>query len=670
MKHRAIRIGQVVPALVLVGMAAGLLAAPGSSAVQSAPSVVTGAATSVTGTGATLNGTVNPNGEATTWRFEYGPTTGYGTSAPAVAPSAGSGASTVSVNTSVTGLDPGTTYHFRLTATNGSGSTVGADGTFSTPAATTVTTGAATAITTTSAKIACTVDPNGIATSWYVEYGPTDTYGTQTSSVSAGSGTAAVAVSTTLTGLTAAKTYHYRCVATNGGGVTVTRGANATFTTVEPPIVTTGTPSALGSTTATLTGKVDPRGRATTAYFEYGKTTAYGTKTANSSLGSGTAVVDVTRSVTGLTAGTTYHFRLVATSDGGVSHGADVTFTTLGAAIVTSGTASSIGATSAVVGGTVNPSGRATSWWVEYGPTTAYGSRSSSRSAGSSSTVQTVSASISGLKIGTLYHFRIVASNSLGTVRGADATFSTASPPTVTTGQVPIASLGPGSAKVTGIVNPRGLSTTAWFEYGRTPAYGQRSPQVPIPAGTADVPFEAELRGLVPGSRTYFRLVAVSAAGSGAGVGKSFGTPSASVNGRRCTIAGTQARDVLVGTPGRDVICGLGGHDVIRGLEGDDVLSGGPGNDILEGGSGADLLEGGTGKDVLKGGAGNDRLEARAGDDTLLGGAGADAIAGGPGNDSIAARDRRRDQVDGGPGADSAAIDAELDAVVGVERRR
>jgi hypothetical protein len=87
----------------------------------------------VTPTSATLNAKVNPNAsEVSKCTIEYGTTTSYGSSAPC-APSPGSGTSPVAVSASVTGLTSGTTYHFRVSATNAGGTSQGSDGTFQTP---------------------------------------------------------------------------------------------------------------------------------------------------------------------------------------------------------------------------------------------------------------------------------------------------------------------------------------------------------------------------------------------------------------------------------------------------------------------------------------------------------------------------------------------------------
>ena len=101
--------------------AAGAKAAP-------APTVTTESATEITSSSVILNGTVNPNGESTTYYFEYGTSTSYGSNTPTT--SAGSGTADVSVSANITGLSPNTTYHFRIVATNSAGTSYGSDKTF------------------------------------------------------------------------------------------------------------------------------------------------------------------------------------------------------------------------------------------------------------------------------------------------------------------------------------------------------------------------------------------------------------------------------------------------------------------------------------------------------------------------------------------------------------
>lgn len=97
---------------------------------NAAPTVVTTAATSVASTTATLHGTVNPNGSLTTYHFNYGLTTSYGSSTTAT--SAGTGTTTLAKSAVIAGLLPSTTYHFQIVASNKGGVSNGSDLTFTT----------------------------------------------------------------------------------------------------------------------------------------------------------------------------------------------------------------------------------------------------------------------------------------------------------------------------------------------------------------------------------------------------------------------------------------------------------------------------------------------------------------------------------------------------------
>jgi hypothetical protein len=175
-----------------------------------------------------------------------------------------------------------------------------------------VVTGSTSAVHSTSVVLHGTVNPNGRSTTYYFQWGLTNAYGAVTTTRSAGDGTKNVAVHRTAAGLIPGTRYHYRLVANNGSGQSV--GTDHTFTTAghPPPAVATGPVSGVSSTTATVTGVVNPNGATTTYEFQFGLTTAYGLQTAAATLTAGSAPVPVSQTLTGLAPGTVFHYRIVA----------------------------------------------------------------------------------------------------------------------------------------------------------------------------------------------------------------------------------------------------------------------------------------------------------------------------------------------------------------------
>lgn len=214
----------VLSALLVLG-AAGLAIAAGS------PTVTTGSHVHVTDTSAELEGTINPNGSATAYYFEWGLTTAYGVTS--VEHSAGHGTKPVAVKTTAATLIPGTVYHYRLVAANGAGSATGADRTFKTtgnpPPG--VSTGPATQISKNAATLTAVVSPNKQDTTYYFQYGPSTNYGSQTIAATVPAGTAPVTVTASVQGLEAQTIFHYRIVALHGNTVPQP-GADATFMTL------------------------------------------------------------------------------------------------------------------------------------------------------------------------------------------------------------------------------------------------------------------------------------------------------------------------------------------------------------------------------------------------------------------------------------------------------
>ncbi len=230
-------------------------------------------------------------------------------------------------------LSGGTTYywevHARSSTTYGLWSDIWSFTTASPVPLPTATTNSATKVTWSSATLNGTVNPNGSSTTAYFQWGTSTSYGNTTSSQSIGSGASSVAISANLSSLTAGTTYHFRVVATNSAGTAY--GADATFKTTSTgkPTATTNSATKVTWSSATLNGTVNPNGSSTTAYFQWGTSTSYGNTTSSQSIGSGASSVAISANLSSLTAGTTYHFRMVATNSAGTAYGADATFATV-----------------------------------------------------------------------------------------------------------------------------------------------------------------------------------------------------------------------------------------------------------------------------------------------------------------------------------------------------
>ncbi len=224
--------------LTLVVALGALAASAAIAGAASSPSVSTGSAKSITQTGATLTGTINPNGSATSYVFEWGLAKNtYG--ALGHVHSAGKGTKDVSAKATPTGLIPGTVYHYKLVATNRYGTSSGSDRTFKTsghppPGATT---GPASGVTTSGITLTGVISPNGAATTWAFQYGPTASYGYQTNTGDIAATSTAAPVSYPLADLAAGTLFHYRLVAFHTG-FPPSYGADQIFMTEPSPAPT------------------------------------------------------------------------------------------------------------------------------------------------------------------------------------------------------------------------------------------------------------------------------------------------------------------------------------------------------------------------------------------------------------------------------------------------
>ncbi len=191
-------------------------------------------ATNLTRTSVDLNGSLNPDGMATTYHFEYGSTTQYNNRTPEQ--SIGSGVSEQALPPEgITGLQGGRTYHFRLVAKNSLGRTKSADGTFTVPANPTISGVHAKNVTESSADVDARINPLGYSTTYRFEYGVSINYESKTEDVVLGSQLGPQPVSVHLAGLRPGFVYHYRVVATNKWGTTSTQDSTFNFFPPECP---------------------------------------------------------------------------------------------------------------------------------------------------------------------------------------------------------------------------------------------------------------------------------------------------------------------------------------------------------------------------------------------------------------------------------------------------
>ena len=554
-------------ALATNGLGTGLGNLLSFTTLVAAPDVVTTAASSITGTSANLNGTINPNGAATTAWFRLDSSNPgscndvFGARVPASGgTNMGSGSFVSSYAQSATGLNPGTTYYYCSIAQNAQGTTLGSVLTFTTPAIPTVNTGAVTSLLATSATLNGNATPNGAAAIGWFRYSNVnpgvcdDFFGTRSPAFSGGSalgaGALPVSYAQALAGLTPGTTYFFCALSSNSVGMGF--GSLQSFTTPPTaPLVTTNGVTLTTSATATLNGLANPRGDATTGWFRFATVNpgscndTFGTRqpaAGGSALGSGNASVAYLENITGLIAGTTYYYCALASNSVGTSVGFVGSFTTPNIPSVITSAASSVGGTFANLNGSANPNLGSSTGWFRYStvnPGTCndvFGTRapaSGGTALGAGSSQVGFAQSLSGLTPGATYYFCALAQNAVGTGLGAVLTFLTPATPSMTT--VAAAPLTATSATLNGSGNPNNALTTAWFRYSnvnpvvcddffgtRVPAFGGGTS---LGSGAAPVAYGIAIGGLLPGTTYWFCAIATNSVGTGFGSVLSFTTP-------------------------------------------------------------------------------------------------------------------------------------------------
>lgn len=374
---------------ILCLLLAGLLCAPTTAGAAGSPAIVNGAPTGIRNIEATLHFSIDPEGQATSYYVEYGMTTSYGSHAQIYDEEVPAGDDPVGLSQvlSVWGLKKGTTYHYRVVATNAEGTTFGPDAevTMTSEPAPTVATGEASEDTGASVVLHGTVDPEGLPVTTcrfhYIEKKNHDRYGFTYSigpvpelmgtlvpcaetTEEIGAGTEPVPVHAVIPDYDPGR-WLFRLEAENAYDEAVP-GAAGKFGT-EPPSIQYLDPDPLRNKSATVRFVVDPSELDTEYEVEWGLQA--GVYHELNYLWDGTVSAEegpVLREAelpayweNGFWPGTTVHWRVVARNAAGATEGPDETFTTPNepAALVTTSPVSEATTENVHFEGTVDPEG-------------------------------------------------------------------------------------------------------------------------------------------------------------------------------------------------------------------------------------------------------------------------------------------------------------------------
>jgi hypothetical protein len=407
-----------------------------------------------------------------------------------------------------------------------------------------------------------TVDPDGTGpiTECYFVYGPSTEYGSKQNCAQTLPINAPGTVSATLPGLAHETAYHYRLVVGNGNPGALVRGVDKTFVIHNVSQLKTEAATNIGRTSAQLHGSFEGTNEATSYYFEYGKNgleSRFPADPDEELVAPATGPVPLSVSVSGLSIGTHYVFRVVAKNSRGTTIAEATEFTTRSSVnAVQAETPTEVTKTSATLNGSYDgvnndlPPGlnEDVHYYFEWGPDQSYGHTTATppgTDGGIHAETVHVSAPISGLQASlptsNPYHYRLVAITNAGTTYGPDMSFFTLPPDKPSFANVHAEAVAPTTATIAAEIATGGIAASYKVEFGTTPRFGRTTPDLALLASEDSLPVDVALDQLTPGTVYYYRLVASNSSGTTNGDEGTFATPDAPALDLREVSAGTDS---------------------------------------------------------------------------------------------------------------------------------
>jgi hypothetical protein len=270
----------------------------------------------------------------------------------------------------------------------------------------------------------------------------------------------------------------------------------------------------------TLSGYANPHGIQSSVHGMFGVDgQPLSSATLPVGIGAGYQNTAVSVEATGLRGATTYRYDFVAENAAGAYESYGRKFTTPSWPPLVSGVSATPGKLSMTIQATIDGQGTSSHYHFEYGNSTGYGSSVPVPDENVGVGPATVSKVTPGEIEGTI-HYRVAATNEEGTTYSPDQQVYVQERPTVVT--EPVSSRIGTGATLNATVNPHGVESTYFFEYGLTAAYGSKTPQASAGSGSAAVPVGAEVSGLEFGSKYHYRIVATNWAGTRASTDRTF----------------------------------------------------------------------------------------------------------------------------------------------------